>query len=424
MVFPWCCPPSLRPWVKASGSLQRRELLGRRDWAPQGYGGAPERLPAPAPAPVHPYGCPGSPQIRPEALVLTRKARDCPSPRPLQAALARVPWAQCHPASQMSPPSIPQARQDRCALPSPRPGPGEPAPCAWAPTLPGRWLLRPVASPAATSSFGPPAPSAHCAVATRCKPGRPPVLRLPDQVAPAAASAPPAAGIPASSEAPSPHCASVFSSAKVSLSSTSPSVGCCVQTAGPAPPAPSLSPRPQIADRRAGPRTRRGRIRSPGGVRRGFSRLEGRTSCAKPARDWRRVPGLGKQGLQHPVLGRARARLTLQPPWDSSAKGGLTLSQPHFLLALLGLDTDRACLGTNLPTQRPRPLNAGPMTGDGAPGGSRPGCGRLGRCRPITDLSALVPVPAPHLRDLTPGALSLGRAPNLPPGIPAEPAPF
>ena len=136
---------------------------------------------------------PGSPQIRPEVLVLTRKARDCPSPRPLQAASARVPWAQCRPASQMSPPSIPQARQDRCALPSPRPGPGEPAPCPWAPTLPGRWLLRPVASPAAASSRGPPAPSAHRAVAARYKPGRPPVLRLPDQATPAAASAPPAA---------------------------------------------------------------------------------------------------------------------------------------------------------------------------------------------------------------------------------------
>lgn len=99
---------------------------------------------------------PGSPQTCPEVLVLTREARDCPSPRPLQAASAGVPWAQCpRPLSQMSPPSISQARQDRCALPSPHPGPREPAPCLWAPTLPGGWPLRPVASPAAASSRRP-----------------------------------------------------------------------------------------------------------------------------------------------------------------------------------------------------------------------------------------------------------------------------
>lgn len=142
----------------------------------------------------------------------------------------------------------------------------------------------------------------------------------------------------------------------------------------------------------------------------------------------------GGEGFSTPALGRARASLTLRPAWASSATGGLaavtaTLPWERWpvrlgLLALPGLDTDRACLGTNLPTQRLRPLNAGPLTGDGAPGGPRLGCGRLGRCRPITDLSTLVPAPAPHLRDLTPGALSLGWAPNLPPGVPAEPAPF
>lgn len=204
-----------------------------------------------------------------------------------------------------------------------------------------------------------------------------------------------------------------------------------MQTAGPAPPAPSLSPRPQTAHRRAGPRTRRSRIRGPGGVRRGFSSLEGRTNCVKTAHDRRRVLGLGRRGLQHLCPGKGQGEA------DSSATMGLFGQRRHTatlpwerwpvrlgLLALLGLDTNRTCLGANLPTQRPRPLTAGPLTGDGAPSGSRPGCRRLGRHGPVTDLSALFPAPVPHLRDLTPGALSMGRALNLPPCVPAEPAPF
>lgn len=141
---------------------------------------------------------------------------------------------------------------------------------------------------------------------------------------------------------------SAFSSAKVSLGSASPSLGCCVQTAVPAPPNPSLSLRPQTQtpDRRAGPCAWHG-SQGPwvgGGVRRGFSSLEGRANCAKPAHDWRRVPALGRRGLQHPGPGEGQGEANPSATMGLSSQRRPYCCRSHASLGEVAGPAGPACL--------------------------------------------------------------------------------
>lgn len=157
-----------------------------------------------------------------------------------------------------------------------------------------------------------PAPPAHHTVAARYKPGRPPVLRLPDQVTPAL---PQPCLLPGSwpPRRPLPLC---FLACIGESGFRQPFRGVLCADCRPCPTCSFLEP--QTPDRRAAPRSGRSRIRGSGG-RRGFSSLEGRTSCVKTARP-ARVLGLGRRGLQHLCPGKGRGRLTLRPPRDSGQR--------------------------------------------------------------------------------------------------------
>lgn len=147
-------------------------------------------------------------------------------------------------------------------------------------------------------------------MAARYKPGRPPVLRLPDQVTPAAASALPPAGTPASSETPSPR-RLCFLVCRGESGLCQPFPGVLCADCSPCPTQSLLEPQtadPRPQSRAMCPARQPGALGAPGGgeVRRGFSSLEGRASYAKPAHDWRRVPALGRRGLQHPGPGEGQ----------------------------------------------------------------------------------------------------------------------
>lgn len=155
-------------------------------------GGTPGGCRLPVPAPVHLREPPDMPGV----LVLTQEARTAPPPEgpcrpprpgPLGPSVPR-------PLSQMSPPSISQARQDHVPCPAHIRAPGSQLPACGLPRCLVGGPLRPVASPRHASSRRP-QPRLPTAQWPRYKPGRPPVLRLPDQVTPAAASALPPARI-------------------------------------------------------------------------------------------------------------------------------------------------------------------------------------------------------------------------------------
>lgn len=129
---------------------------------------------------------PGSPQTCPEVLVLTQEARDCPPPPAPAGRLGRGPLG---PVSSSSVPNV-TSFNSTGASGSLCPAQATSGPQG-ASSLPvgshAAWWVAAVACGFSRRREFPqtPAPPAHHTVAARYKPGRPPVLRLPDQVTPA-----------------------------------------------------------------------------------------------------------------------------------------------------------------------------------------------------------------------------------------------